>query len=272
MTCDAAASPRGAKQGPCAACTIANATNILHHSSAHYTRTHVGRLVHADIARSFVSSLPGMHRHTLVFVDDHSRFRSESHVGVQRSSIGWFSADSALYPSELNEIQSGVVAALAPDPSTPSPAPRPFSIYDNDDVALEGLQSTQPVATGVSFPGIPTNDDDPDARFRDFDSAETAPSRHFQRLLGGYILRSRGVIAASALLTCCATTDIPFQGKRTNCCFKAVLANALAAASRPPPPIHHRAPGNGHTTQNPPAGQPQTYQRLPAIAPMAAGH
>eukprot|EP00965_Chrysotila_dentata_P248354 6208280-Pleurochrysis_carterae.AAC.2 len=60
--CDESASLHGVKQRPCAACTRHADT----HPSAHYTATQLGRLIHADIAGPFVSSLSSSHRYVLI--------------------------------------------------------------------------------------------------------------------------------------------------------------------------------------------------------------
>jgi transposase InsO family protein len=155
-----------------------------------------------------------------------------SHVGGQRTAVGWSSADSASYPAELNEILSGALAALAPEPNTPQPEAAP--VQQPDDSLMEELPTTQANSTGLPSPGIPPNDNDPAARLLDFDVAETAPSRHFQRSLGDYPLRNRSAVAGSIMLTRRVTTGAPVWGKHTGCVFK-------ASASDPSPRTRKQA-------------------------------
>ena len=90
---------------------------------------------------------------------------------------------------------------------------------------MEDPPTTQPIPIDASSPVVATLVDDPASRQLDFGPAVTSPSRHFQRTLGDYPLRSRGAVAGSVLLTRRATTGTPIWGKRTGCCFKASAAD-----------------------------------------------
>ena len=68
--------PESIKKGKahdCEHCKIANATHVPHTGKA-YQRSHVGRLIHADIAGPFKRSHHGFF-YFIVLVDDHSRFK-----------------------------------------------------------------------------------------------------------------------------------------------------------------------------------------------------
>ena len=71
---DAPPSLSRARQITCEDCAVANATH-LSHTSDRYVPSHVGRLIHADIAGPFRLSRTGF-RYLLVLVDDHSRWKS----------------------------------------------------------------------------------------------------------------------------------------------------------------------------------------------------
>jgi hypothetical protein len=72
-SCDIPANISKAQAHDCTHCKIANATRVPHSGKA-YAPSHVGRLIHGDLAGPFKRSQHGF-TYFLVLVDDHSRFK-----------------------------------------------------------------------------------------------------------------------------------------------------------------------------------------------------
>ena len=75
MTSDAPKSLERSKLSELSGCVEAAASH-LPHSSDRYQPSYPGRLVHADIAGPFISTLHGSYQYVLVLIDDHSRFKA----------------------------------------------------------------------------------------------------------------------------------------------------------------------------------------------------